>query len=67
MTNKYKLKIEGKDVKRFVKNIISRKIELYDIVIKDGYAYITVEEDGYQEIKKIKTSYKIKVVEESKG
>ncbi len=64
MTNKYKLKIEGKDVKRFIKNIISKKIELYDIVIKDGYSFITVEEDGYQEIKKIKTSYKIKVVEE---
>lgn len=64
MTNKYKLRIDGKDVKRFIKNLISKKIELYDILIKDGYAYITVEEDGYQEIKKIKTSYKIKVVEE---
>lgn len=64
MMNKYKLKIEGKDVKRFIKNIISKKVELYDIVIQKGYAYITVEEDGYQEIKKIKTSYKIRVVEE---
>lgn len=64
MTNKYKLKIEGKDVKRLIKNIIAMKIELYDIVMKDGYAYITVEEEGYQAIKKIKTSYKMRVVDE---
>lgn len=63
MTNKYKLKIVGKNIKRFVKNLISLKIDFYDIDIGDGYCYITVSEDDYNVIKKIKTSYTINIVD----
>lgn len=63
MINKYKLKIVGKNIKRFIKNLISLKIDFYDVDIGDGYCYITVSEEDYKNIKKIKTSYTINIVD----
>lgn len=62
--NKYKLKIVGKDSKRFVKDLIYKGISLYDIETYNKYSYIVVDKDGFNDIKKIKTSYKIIIVNE---
>lgn len=63
MRSKYKLKIKGKSVKRFVENIINSKIFLYDIeYINKNEINIIVDDIGYLKILKIKTSYSIDVV-----
>ena len=60
--NKYKLKIVGKDSKRFIKDLVYKKINLYDVENFDKYSYIIVDEEGFNDIKKIKTSYKIIII-----
>ncbi len=64
MTNKYRIKISGKDVKRFIRNLISMGIQLYDIDFHDKYVYIIVDEEDLERVKKIKTSYSIKIVDQ---
>ncbi len=63
MTNKYKLLIVGKNPKRFLDNLISLKISLYDVKLTDKELTIVVDLDDYNKILKLKTSYKIKVVD----
>ena len=63
MNSRYKLKITGKNIKRFINDLIQQKVLLYDISMFDKYVLIVVDEDGYAQIKKIKTSYKIEVVD----
>ena len=60
--NKYRIKIIGKNPRFFLKKLILNKIELYDIREKDNNIYLTVTEKDYKKILKIKTSYKIKIV-----
>ena len=63
MTNKYKLLLVGKNPKRFLDNLISLKISLYDVKLTDKELTIVVDLDDYDKILKLKTSYKIKVID----
>ena len=63
MTNKYKLLIVGKNPKRFLDNLISLKISLYDVKLTDKELTIVVDLDDYDKILKLKTSYKVKVID----
>lgn len=63
MTNKYKLLIVGKNPKRFLDNLISLKISLYDVKLTDKELIIVVDLDDYDKILKLKTSYKIKIID----
>lgn len=58
----YKIKIEGRDVKRFIKKLLSSNIYIEDIEIYDKYAYIKVNKENYEKLKKIKTIYKIELI-----
>ena len=58
----YKIKIEGKDVKRFIKKLYSNNIYFNDIEMYDKYAYVEVDKSNYEKLKQIKTIYKIEIV-----
>jgi len=60
--NRYDIKITGKDLKRFLKNLQKLKVQLYNIKYYDKSIVIQVNEDDYQKIKKIKTIYEIEVI-----
>lgn len=60
--NKYRLKITGKDPKNFLRHLIIKKIKLYDIVDLDKEIKITVDEEDYEKIMDMKTSYNISVI-----
>lgn len=64
MNNRYKLKITGKDPKRFITNLIKEKIYIYGMENHNKYTYIIVDDIGYKLIKEKKTSYKISIVKE---
>lgn len=64
MKNKYKLKIVGKNPKRFIRDLIQEKINIYSLENEKDYSIIIVDEDGYHLIKKKKTSYKISLMKE---
>ena len=64
MNNKYRLKIKGKNPKRFIGYIINEKISLYDVEINNKDTIILVDEEGYNKILKFKTSYKIELIDE---
>ena len=61
-TSKYKLKITGKDVKRFIKKLYINKIFIEEIEISNNIAYITVDKDNYKKILDIKTIYEIELI-----
>lgn len=52
MNNKYKLKIVGKNTKRFIKELIKEKNSLYYLENHDKYSIIIVDDIGYNIIKK---------------
>lgn len=58
----YKIKIEGKDVKRFIKKLYSNNIYFNDIEMYDKYAYVEVDKSNYEKLKQIKTIYKIEII-----
>lgn len=58
----YELKIEGKDVKRFIKQLYNLNIYFENIEFKERDAFVKVDIDNYKKIKKVKTIYKIKIV-----
>ena len=60
--NKDRIKIIGKNPRFFLKKLILNKIDLYDIREKDNNIYLTVSESDYKKILKLKTSYKVKIV-----
>lgn len=64
MNNKYRLKIKGKNPKRYIGYLIKEKISLYDVEINNKETIILVDEDGYNKILGLKTSYKIELIEE---
>lgn len=61
MNNKYQVKITGKNIKRFIKDLIQLKIKIYDLKIQKNTALIIVDDRGLTQIKKIKTSYQISI------
>jgi len=64
MNNKYKLKIVGKNPKRFIADLIGEKIPIYNIENYDKYSIIIVDDIGYKLIENKKTSHKILVIRE---
>lgn len=64
MNNRHKLKITGKSPKRFVSDLIKLKISLYSVEIEKNYTIIIVDDEGLEQIKKIKTSYEIEIIGE---
>lgn len=58
----YKLKITGKDVKRFLKQLYNLNIYFEEIEFRKKELYVKVDEDNYKKIKKIKTIYKIEII-----
>lgn len=64
MNNRYKLKIIGKNPKRFITDLISQKISIYSMENYDKYSIIIVDDIGYKLIRNKKTSYKISVIRE---
>ena len=64
--NRYRLKISGRDPKRFIKTLNKKKINLYkvDIDYNNSYLIIDVSYDDYEKIKEIKTVlYKIEIID----
>jgi hypothetical protein len=60
--NYYELKIEGKDVKRFIKQLYNLGIYFEDIQFIDKYSYVKIDSNNYKKLKKVKTIYKIKII-----
>ena len=60
--NYYELKISGRDVKRFIKQLYNMKIYFEDIKFRDRDVYIKVDSYNYERICEIKTIYEIKIV-----
>ena len=58
----YTLKIEGKDVKRFLKSLINQKIYFENISVKENKLYLTVDKENMKKIMDVKTSYKISII-----
>lgn len=58
----YKLKITGKDVKRFLKQLYNLNIYFEEIEFRKKELYVKVDDDNYKKIKKIKTIYKIEII-----
>ena len=59
----YKIKIEGKDVKRFIRMLYRSGIYFEEISLDHGSAYIKVDKENYKKFNDIKTSYNIEVIE----
>lgn len=62
MISKYKILIAGKNPKYFVSLLIRKHISIYLMEESSEGIIILVDQDGYQKIKKIKTSYSITVL-----
>lgn len=60
--DKYRLCIKGKNPEYFLRKVIDRKVNIYELERHSKELYLTVDVDGYKKIKKIKTSYEIYVV-----
>lgn len=60
--NQYDIKITGKDLKRFLKNLHKLKIQFYNITFDKKSMIVRVNEDDYKKIMGIKTIYEIEVV-----
>ena len=58
----YELKIEGKDVKRFIRTLYRRRIELINIFYDNDNIYIKVDKNNYEKVLEIKTIYEISLV-----
>ena len=60
--NQYDIKITGKDLKRFLKNLHNMKIQFYNITYQDKSMIIRVDEQDYKKIMSIKTIYEIEII-----
>lgn len=63
--NKYKLCVSGKNPDYFLRKVIDKNINIYEIEKSTKKLYIVIDVEGYKKIKKIKTSYDIEVVDVS--
>ena len=52
MNSFYEIKIEGKDVKRFIKKMYNTNIYIEDIELYDRVAYIKISKENYVKLKK---------------
>lgn len=61
MNKKIKISLNVMNPNSFIKDLIRRKIKLYDISKKNKELEITIDEESLEEIRKIKTIKKIKI------
>lgn len=59
--NYYKIRITGRDVKRFLKSLYKRGIFFQNIIINKNEAIVVVDYINYKKIMEVKTTYKINV------
>ena len=62
LQSKYLIKIEGKDNKRFIKQLIKQGIYFEHLEFTETNAYIKIDEINYSKLKSIKTIYSIKII-----
>ncbi len=60
--NKYRISIKGKNKESFLKFLITRKIDLYNIVLTKEELKITVSEEDYKKVLKYKGLHEIKIL-----
>lgn len=60
--DRYKLCIRGKNPDYFLRKVIDRKVNIYEVKKEAKKLYIVVDVEGYKKVKKIKTSYDIEIV-----
>lgn len=60
--NKYDIRITGKDVKRFIRNLYSQGIEFFYLEYGPRTVLIRVGEADYHKIKEIKTIYEVELI-----
>jgi len=58
----YQVKIEGKDIKRFLKKLYNSNIYIEDVDFSEKCVYLKLTKDNYEKLKDIKKIYKIEVV-----
>lgn len=58
----YEVIISGKDVKRFVKTLYKRGINLLNISYVENNIYLKVDKENYEKLKDLKTIYEIKLI-----
>ena len=63
MNNKYRIVITGKRPDYFIRELIKRNVNIYDLVNKKNKLEIVVDIDGIEKINNIKTSYKYKIID----
>lgn len=61
-TSYYKLKISGKDVKRFIKMLYRLNVYFEEVEFNDNFCYVKVDKESYKKIRNIKTSYEIELI-----
>ena len=62
MISKYRILVTGKNLKYFISLLIQKKVSIYLMEETSDGMIILVDQEGYQKIKKIKTSYSITVL-----
>lgn len=63
MNNRYRIVITGKRPDYFIRELIKRNVNIYDLVKEKNKLEIVVDIDGINKINSIKTSYKYKIVD----
>ena len=64
--SKLKIKVEGKNLERFIKRLYTHHIELLNITYpKYNVAHITIYEKDFEKIEEIKTIYNVDVIDSS--
>ena len=62
--NRIQLRVEGKNLERFLKRLISHKISLLNIKkINRKTLLITIYEKDYEKLKELKTTYHIYIID----
>lgn len=62
MINRIKIEITGKYTNYFFKELIRRKIDIYDLVKSHNKLEIIIDYKDYKNVKKIKTTSKVKII-----
>ncbi len=63
MNNRYRIVITGKRPDYFIRELIKRNVNIYDLVKEKNKLEIVVDRDGIKKINSIKTSYKYKIID----
>ncbi len=62
MTNQVKVKITGKNPNTFLQELIKKRINIYEFEKEEHSITIRIDQDDWQILKKMKTTYKMKIL-----